>query len=140
LFEIIWCKFPFDNAVSPNNEFHPSLVGGILWIRKLKWWGLDVIYGSSKQLDRRGGVDFMIQDINIVKDLGLSRPTRFDLGRRLVFPWSDDFFGEEMPLGRLDHDYQSLFVKCLRDFRVRYEVGDLRYQRPPRQDKDRSLN
>src|ERR1700694_4497723 len=103
LFALIFCGFPEHKVPSqPSEVRHPTLVLGILRNWRLKCWALDVVFGTSNNLKMttRAHIDFIIQDLKAAKTCGLHRPTRFDLQRRKVIPWSTDFFSAT-PVGYL---------------------------------------
>jgi len=119
LFEIILCAFPereMERRDKPSNDRHPVLVVGILRFAALKCWALDVIMGTSNNLKvgQRGQIDLIIHDINVARTMGLHKPTRFDLERRVAIPWCTDFFEQHRPFGRLSLEYQAALERRLR--------------------------
>jgi hypothetical protein len=82
-----------------------------------------VAYGTKElKIIKRGAVDLIIQHTPHVRQMGLVRPTRFDLDCVATLPWNGDFFGcwrnQQSPaIGSLTEsyirDYAFLMMKRL---------------------------
>jgi hypothetical protein len=134
LFQLILCCFPYREAPErPAKENHPALVVGVLRDRDLPCWGLDVFFGTSSnlKLEERGNIDFIIQDAKAAQNMGLDRPTRFDVGRWIALPWCDDFFRQWRPFGELNAKYQESLIECLNRYQRNRGPKHVRYQPVP---------
>jgi hypothetical protein len=74
-----------------------------------------VAYGTKElKIIKRGTVDLIIQHTPHVTQMGLARPTRFDLDCVVTLPWNEEFFG--CWVGRQSPVIGSLTEAYIRDY------------------------
>jgi hypothetical protein len=70
-----------------------------------------IAYGTKElKIIKRENLDLIVQNAAHVQQMGLARPTRFDLDCVATFPWDDEFFGcwkgyNSPVIGSLTEDY-----------------------------------
>ncbi len=108
-YDIVSCWYPEDeNLDDPGPELRPALVLKVLQGKKSGLFACEVAYGTKiLKIIKRQTVDLIIQN---PKNVGLPRPTRFDLDRIILLPWAPPFFdcwqGYNSPkIGALDEEY-----------------------------------
>lgn len=121
-YDIVACWYPEDEA--PNqagSALRPALVVTVLQGKQSREYACRVAYGTKNlKLIKRLGLDLIIRQPAHIQQMGLARPTRFDLDRVVQLPWKPPFFecwtGYASPkLGSLTEayikDYAFLMMK-----------------------------
>lgn len=90
-YDIVACWYPEDeNPDEPGPDLRPALILTVLQGKSSGAFACRVAYGTKiLKIIKRQGVDLIIQDPS---DVGLPRPTRFDLDRVVTLPWAPPFF------------------------------------------------
>jgi hypothetical protein len=91
-YDIVACWYPeSENPDAPGPELRPALVVAVLKGKRTGNFSLRVAYGTKiLKIIKRQTIDLIIQN---PQDVGLPRPTRFDLDRVILLPWGPPFFG-----------------------------------------------
>jgi hypothetical protein len=109
-YDIVTAYYPEDGA-EPGPKLRPTLCIAVLQGQTTGAYACKIIYGTKElKIIKRGAVDLIIQHTLHVKQLGLTRPTRFDLDCVATLPWNEDFFGcwpgyQSPVLGALTEEY-----------------------------------
>jgi hypothetical protein len=123
LFAIIYCAFPWEEEPDQpkKDRCRRCLVLGIQRFMSLKCWALEMVYGTSQRVydTHDADVDLIIRTTEEAEQMGLSMPTRFELGRRLWIPWCTDFFENNKPRGYLTPHYRNILELCLQKRAIR---------------------
>ena len=93
-FDIVTCWYPDDEG-DPNTgeKLRPCLVTSVLAGKTTGLSACKVAFGTrTLKLVQRGHLDLIIQDATHLRQMGLARPTRFDLDQIALLPWSPTFF------------------------------------------------
>jgi hypothetical protein len=91
-YDIVACWYPEEeNPEVPGPELRPALVLAVLQGQSSGSFACRVAYGTKiLKIIKRQALDLIIQN---PRDVGLPRPTRFDLDRLGTFLWAEPFFG-----------------------------------------------
>lgn len=93
-FSIVACWYPEDDDANPGPTLRPALVTAVLAGKTAGLFACKVAFGTrTLKLIKRGHVDLIIEDGRHLRQMGLHRPTRFDLDQIALLPWSSAFFG-----------------------------------------------
>jgi hypothetical protein len=94
-YDIVACWYPEDEApTDPGPDLRPALITHVLQGQKTGNFACRVAYGTTVlKITKRKDVDLIIQQRNDLSQIGLPRPTRFDLDRIVTLPWQPPFFG-----------------------------------------------
>lgn len=105
-YDVIWCRFPHRPAVTvPADPAHPVVVREVERNDALGEAIVSVTYGTSNFKPERSEIDLLVSYGLELHAAGLRSPTRFDLDDRYnLIPclWTEDFFPNWRPCGRLD--------------------------------------
>ena len=90
--DIVWCRFPDRRLSSPGPKPRPALVVDIGRLHDAP--AIEVVYGTSRKLDRLYPGEFSIgdEDGDAFAASGLSYPTKFDTIRSVFLPYNDEWF------------------------------------------------
>lgn len=90
--DIVWCRFPEQEGISPADKPRPALVIDVDDARSPT--RVRVVYGTSKSVSRRGLGEFSIlpSDGNAFKVSGLSVATRFSFRKAIVLDYTGLWF------------------------------------------------
>jgi len=92
-YDIITAYYPEEGA-DPGPKLRPTLCLTVLQGKITGAFACKVAYGTKElKIIKRGTVDLVIQHPPHVQQLGLVRPTRFDLDCVATLPWNEEFFG-----------------------------------------------
>jgi hypothetical protein len=90
--DILWCRFPADEALQPGPKPRPALLVKVLQSSR----GLMalVAYGTSQKTETLYPGELLIPKTNDAawRLSGLKYPTKFDLGRTVRLPYDSDWF------------------------------------------------
>ena len=94
-YDIVTCWYPESEEVTnPGPRLRPSLVTQVLRGKGTGAFACRVVYGTKTlKIIKRGSIDLIIQEQSDLNQIGLPRPTRFDLDRAVTLPWEPPFFG-----------------------------------------------
>jgi hypothetical protein len=94
-YDIVAYWYPESEKVTtPGPRLRPSLVTQVLRGEGTGAIACRVVFGTKTlKIINRGSIDLIVQDPRDLSQLGLPRPTRFDLDRVLTLPWEPPFFG-----------------------------------------------
>jgi hypothetical protein len=93
VFDIVACWFP-DEGGGVGSKLRPCLVTAVLRSEQSRDYACRIAYGTTTlKIVQRSRLDLIIQDAIDLQQMGLARPTRFDLDKLVVLPWIDTFFG-----------------------------------------------
>jgi len=119
-YDIVTCRYPLSELPDrPGPKLRPCLVTAVLRRPADDMIACRVAFGTtSLRITQSVGRDLIIQDAADLSLMGLASPTRFDLGRLAVLPWSLQFFdcwtGYESPrLGTLLEAYIKEYAYCM---------------------------
>src|SRR4051812_31628106 len=105
-FDVVWCWFPEVEAPGvPGPKPRPALILGVSGGTSLS---VLVAFATSQKLDRVFETEYLVSDPAIVRKVGCSKPTKFDLSRTVWLPYTDEAFGEKVKgsgspvIGRLE--------------------------------------
>jgi hypothetical protein len=123
LWDVLLCKFPEAGASAgkPGSKARPVFVAGIGETGK-KECVVKVVYGTTQKTDALFAGEFLIDPASDSADClraGLIRKTKFDLNRRAILPYNEEFFscahGMTSPLlGSLSKNLQLRAATALR--------------------------
>ena len=90
--DIVWCRFPQELGV-PGPKPRPALVLGVGFSDSEKD-SVRVAYGTTKRVNEKLGGEFEItqNDGPAFELSGLSHPTKFDLRKTHVLPYTEEWF------------------------------------------------
>lgn len=90
-YDIVACWYPENDNSTPGPDLRPALVITVFQGKRSGAFACRVAYGTKTlKIIKRQTVDLIIQQPD---EVGLPRPTRFDLDRILDLPWGLPFFG-----------------------------------------------
>jgi hypothetical protein len=94
-YDIVACWYPERQSPDdPGPALRPGLVTHVLRGETTGRFACRVAYGTKKlKIVQRTGLDIIVQNSQHIRELGLSRATRFDLDLTVVVPWGTEFFG-----------------------------------------------
>lgn len=93
-FDIVACYYPEEDPEPGSSpKLRPALVIGVLKGRSTGTFACDVYYGTKHLKLGSRDRDLTIQNAADLAIIGLPTATRFDLDRKLLLPWTPDFFG-----------------------------------------------
>jgi hypothetical protein len=107
--DVIWCRIPHRDAPGvPADPPHPCVVREIERYDALGEAIIHVTYGTSNlKKDKREFLDLIVEHPGELAVCGLKEPTRFDLDdaqNKIPCDWSDEFFPNINPSGKLNAD------------------------------------
>src|SRR5438128_147580 len=92
-YDLVACWYPEEGS-DPGPKLRPCLVLQVLQGVSSKTYACRVAFGTKElKIIKRQAVDLIIQHAAHVKQMGLARPTRFDLDCVATLPWNEQFFG-----------------------------------------------
>lgn len=92
-YDIITAYYPEDGE-SPGPKLRPTLCLTVLQGKATGTYACKVAYGTKElKIIKRGALDLIVQQTPHVQQMGLAKPTRFDLDCIATLPWNEDFFG-----------------------------------------------
>src|SRR6266481_9718593 len=109
-YDIVTAYYP-EGPPDPGPKLRPTLCLTVLQGKETGAYACKVAYGTKElKIIKRSAVDLIIQHTTHVKQMGLARPTRFDLDCVATLPWNEEFFGcwsaHQSPIiGSLTEDY-----------------------------------
>jgi hypothetical protein len=93
--DIVWCRFPYEELPDqPGPKPRPALVRSVR--RKNNKLAVEVAYGTSN-MSRYGRRILYVCNLRDMMAAQLPQATAFDLDRRLVLPWAEEFFSGRQP-------------------------------------------
>jgi len=106
---VIWCRIPHRQSPTvPADPPHPCVVREIEKYEPLGQAIVHVTRGTtSLKKDAREFLDLIVEHKEELRVCGLSEPTRFDLDdaqNKVPCEWTDEFFPNPKPVGRLNLD------------------------------------
>lgn len=106
--DIIWCRIPHRQSPTVPGDLHPCIVRDIERYDPLGQAIIHVTRGTSNlKKDTREFLDLIIEHPGEMAVCGLKVPTRFDLDdaqNKVPCDWSDEFFPNPRPVGKLNAD------------------------------------
>lgn len=93
-YDIVACWFPETEVPDePGRAHRPALIIQVLKGEKTGTFACKVAYGTKiLKIIKRQTVDLIVQHQADLNQIGLPRPTRFDLDRMVTLPWEPPFF------------------------------------------------
>jgi hypothetical protein len=93
-YDIVACWYPeVENPDVPGPELRPALITQVLRGKKTGAFACRVAYGTKiLKIIQRQTIDLIIQHPPDLAQIGLPRPTRFDLDRVILLTWEPPFF------------------------------------------------
>jgi hypothetical protein len=94
-YDIAACWYPQDEAQDkPGPDLRPALITQVLQGKATGQFACRVAYGTTiLKIIKRKDLDLIIDQPSDLDQIGLPRPTRFDLDRVTLLPWEPPFFG-----------------------------------------------
>jgi hypothetical protein len=94
-YDIATAYYPEDDRLEqPGPKLRPCLVMKVLRGKTSGTFACQVAYGTKElKIIKRQALDLIIQNTAHVNQMGMARPTRFDLDCVATLPWNEDFFG-----------------------------------------------
>jgi hypothetical protein len=91
--DIVWCRFPEEAMGRPGPKPRPALVLDLGTMHGDP--AVEAIFGTSQKLERLYAGEFAItpDDGIAYRVSGLSRATKFDMGKSVFLPYNDVWFG-----------------------------------------------
>lgn len=91
--EILWCAFPNHRELRPGPKHRPALAITVD-DAEAPLYRVLVAYGTSQRVDELHSGEFAIApaDAAAYRLAGLSYPTKFDVGKRALLPYTSDWF------------------------------------------------
>lgn len=121
-YDLVTAYYP-EQGSDPGPKLRPTLCIAVLQGKTTGAFACKIAYGTKElKIIKRGAVDLIIQQTPHVKQMGLARPTRFDLDCVATLPWTEEFFGcwsgrQSPVIGSLTEvyirDYAFLMMKRL---------------------------
>jgi hypothetical protein len=106
--DVIWCCIPLRETPNTPGPRHPCIVREIEKYEPLGEAILHVTRGTSNlKKDTREFLDLIVERPEELKVCGLNEPTRFDLDdakNKVPCDWTDEFFPNPKPVGKLNLD------------------------------------
>jgi hypothetical protein len=92
-YDIVTCWYP-ENSLDRGPKLRPTLCLAVLQGKTSKTFACKVAYGTKElKIIQRQTIDLIVQNSAHVTQMGLARPTRFDLDCIATLPWNEEFFG-----------------------------------------------
>lgn len=110
-YDIATAWYPEDDEPERGPKLRPCLVLTVLKGMTSRLFACKVAYGTKElKIIKRQSLDLIIQHTPHVHQMGLARPTRFDLDCVSTLPWDEEFFGcwtgcTSPVIGSLTEDY-----------------------------------
>jgi hypothetical protein len=110
-YDILTAYYPETDQDNPGSKLRPTLCLAVLQGKTSGTYACKVAYGTKElKIIKRQTIDLIVQNTAHVHQMGLARPTRFDLDCIATLPWNEEFFGcwtnrESPVIGSLTEDY-----------------------------------